>query len=449
MQREYDVIVCGGGTAGFMAAAAAARMGAKTLIVERFSHLGGTAAFGIPFLGIVSGNGEVVNRGMVDELIERLQKQSASFGHARGAYWNTSENNGSYEFALTPFDPEHLKYVAQQMVTEAGGEILYYSIVTGAVVEKGRLQAIEVSNKSGKTLYFAKVFIDATGDADVAYHAGASFLPKVGVQNSSILFRIGSVDLEAFRGELERGVTVQGKGSWHTRVLYQAKAEGAQPSLVHMAGHLTPFEDKSRKITFTAVSFRDGEVFLNATRVAGVDGTDTEALSRAEVQERENVMEVFDALRKSVRGFENAVLLTTSPMGIRESRNIEGDYVITKEDVTGGKEFSDSVARGAYPIDIHDPKGGATQFVFIREGASYGVPFRAMLPKKIEGLIVAGRCISASHEAHGTVRIMGCVLAQGQAAGTAAGLCIQQNKEPRSLSISTLRDQLRKDGALL
>ncbi len=440
--RNYDVIVLGGGTAGFMAAAAAARQGAKTLVLEQFSHLGGTAVYGIPFLGVISGSGKIVNHGMVDELIDMLKEQGDCFGYARGTYWNTPEKPDSYEFSLVPFDPEGLKYAAQRLVTEAGCDVLFNTFLCGAHVEDGQLVSVEAVNKSGFSTFTANVFVDATGDADAVYLAGGQFQDKKRLQNSSILFRIGNVDLDAFKGEMERGETVRGKGSWHTRILEQSKHSGAAPSLVHMAGHFTPFADQSIRITFTAVSLRDGELFLNATRVAGVDGTNAAEVSRAEITERRHVMELMDALRANVRGFENAVLLYTSPLGIRESRNILGDYTMTMDDVLSGARYPDGVACGAYPIDIHDPKGGQTQFHFIQSGGYYTVPYRAMLPAGLEGVLVCGRCISATHEAHGTIRIMGCVLSQGEAAGTAAGMAAKRGITPRSLPAADVRAAL-------
>jgi len=436
--KAYDVIVIGGGTAGAVAAVAAARGGAKTLIVEKDSHLGGTAVYGIPFLGVVSGSGEIVNHGMVSELIDRLQSEDFSFGIARGANWNVPDK---YEFSLVPFDPEGLKFVLQEMCEEAGVEVLFNSILLSAAKEGSQVTQVTVCTKAGLEELKAKAFIDCTGDGDLNEKAGGSFQERGALQNSSILFHIGGVDLEAFHQALEDEDHILGKGSWHTRIIEKSKSEGAPKSLVHMAGHLKPFDDE-RTVTFTAVSYRDGEIYLNATRTAGVDGTDPWQVSRAEFEERRHVLETFRAMKKTVPGFANATLLYTSPLGIRQSRNILGDYTITREDVVEGRSFEDEVARGAYPIDIHDPKGGRTQFQFIKDGGSYEIPYRAMLPKGIDGIIVAGRCISADHNAHGTIRIMGCVLNQGEAAGTAAALCIREGKLPRQLDGKTLKSAL-------
>ena len=439
--REYDVIVVGGGTAGALAAIAAARQGVKTLVVERFGHLGGTAVYGIPFLGLLSGSGEKVYGGLVAELLDRLQAEDFAFGIASGAYWNTPDKPNSYGFNLFPFDPEGLKYVLQEMLLEAGGEMLLHTTLSNVVVENDRITQIEVCSYLSTQQLRAKVFLDCTGDATLIARAGGSFQKKSRTQNSSILFHIGNVDLDAFRAELQNGDRIKGRDTWHTRLIYQQKGVGKPASFVHMAGHLRPFED-DRTVTFTAVSYRDGELHLNATRIPGLDVTDSWDITRGEIEERRHVMELMRAMRKTIPGFQNAVLLNTSPLGIRESRNILGKYTITREDVLSGTAFPDGIARGSYPIDIHDPKGGKTQFQFIAGGSGYEIPFRAMLPAQLEGVIVAGRCISADQNAVGTVRIMGCCLHQGAAAGFAAAACVKENRLPSQLDGVWLKEKL-------
>ena len=300
-----------------------------------------------------------------------------------------------------------------------------------------------MTNKSGEQKYYGKVIIDTTGDADLANLAGASFQPKTKLQNASMIMRIGNVDLDKFVDSLMKGVHVQGWGSWHTRLL---RKEGR---FIHVAGHLTPWKGEAREVTFTAVSARAGEIYLNATRTVNVDGTKADDLSRAEISERRNAFALMKAMTENVPGMENAYLMSTSPIGIRESRNILGDYTLTKDDVIGCAEFADGIARGSYPIDIHDPAGGRTQFTFLRNGGSYSIPYRCLLPSGIENLLVAGRCISATSEAIGSARIMGAVLSQGQAAGTAAALAATGGKTPRALDLSVLKETLLQQGAIL
>ena len=439
--KHYDVIVAGGGTAGALAAIAAARQGAKTLVVERFGHLGGTAVYGIPFLGLLSGSGEPVYGGLVTELLDRLEEAGFAFGIADGAHWRTPEKPDSYGFNLYPFDPEGLKYILQEMLLEAGGEMLLHATVSDVTAADNRITSIRVATYTDVCELSADLFLDCTGDATLVYKAGGSFQPKGHPQNSSILFHLGGIDLDAFRQAMVDGDRIKGRDTWHTRVIYKQKAPNTEATFVHMAGHLRPFEDE-RTVTFTAVSYRDGEIHLNATRIPGLNPVDPWDITRGEIEERRHVMELVSAMRKTIPGCEKAILLSTAPLGIRESRNILGRYTITKEDVLEGRVHPDGVARGSYPIDIHDPKGGKTQFQFIAGGSGYEVPFGAMLPLGLDNVIVAGRCISADQNAHGTVRIMGCCLHQGAAAGTAAALCIQQKLLPAQLDGRKLKERL-------
>ncbi|NLC68626.1 MAG: FAD-dependent oxidoreductase [Clostridiaceae bacterium] len=443
LKNKYDIIIAGGGTAGVIAAIAAARSGAKTLLVERWGHVGGTAVFGIPFLGMFDCKDKKVVSGIPGQLVERMVKEGGSIGYTLGGKW-ADEN---YHFSLAPFEPETYKYVAQEMLLEAGASVLLHTFIMGAVVEDGQIKAIKVCNKSGVHELCAKVIIDCTGDADVAFMAGAPMQDKEQLQNVTIIFRMGNVDIEKFVDALKNSRGVSGWNEWHTRLVTGKKIGSNTSTAVHIAGHFALVE--SQETTFTAVSVAEGEVYINATRTIKIDGSNAEDLSRGEIMERRNVHSIVKQVVKKVPGFEKARLLSTSPLGIRESRNIVGEYILTKEDVIGGRVFEDAVARGAYPIDIHDPKGGRTRFTFIKDGGSYTIPYRCFLPLKVEGLLVAGRCLSATHEALGSARIMGTVMAQGEAVGTAAALAVIDGLSPRKVDINKLRNVLRENGAIV
>jgi len=211
-----------------------------------------------------------------------------------------------------------------------------------------------------------------------------------------------------------------------------------------------PWDDPASRapLTFTAVAQRKGEYWMNMTRTVNIDPTNVDDLTRAEISERKNVVEVTRLLIKNVPGFENAYLSATSPaVGVRESRRVIGEYMLTRDDVLSCRRFEDGVAMGAYPIDIHDPKGGKTQFMFLQEGGSYNIPYRCLVPQEIENLIVAGKNISATHEAVGTTRLQATVMAIGQAAGTAAALAVKSEISPRRMNASDLRSKLRDQGA--
>lgn len=443
MDRKYDVIVIGGGTAGVIAAIAAARNGARTLIVEKNSYLGGVAAMGIPFLGIYDGRDRRVNAGIPQELIERMCREGGCLNGVFGTTWMDPD----YHFSITPYDQECYKYVAQEMVLEAGADILFHTVVSDLCKKDGLIESIELVNKSGKNRYRARIYIDTTGDADVAYLAGVPMVEKQEKQNASMLFSLIDVDVERVYHSLQNGEGISGWKQWHNRILTGPKLDSSEPGVIHMAGHFDGPDGKP--VTFTAISIRKNQLDINATRTVGIDGTNADDLSRAEVLERRHVHELVAQLKAHVPGMEHARLMYTAPIGIRESRNIIGDYQLQKEDVLQGRQFPDSVVRGAYPIDIHDPKGGRTQFQFIRDGGSYSIPYGCFLPRSIENLLVAGRCLSATPEALGTARIMGVVMGQGQAVGTAAALATRSNVSLRALDIKQLQSQLLADGAML
>jgi choline dehydrogenase-like flavoprotein len=435
---HYDVIVAGGGTAGVPAAIMAARNGAKVLVVEKNGHLGGTAVSFIPFLGSLDGNGEKVNHGLYREIIARLEAENACFGYSEGTTWNTPDG---YHFSLVPFDPEIYKYVAQCMIEEAGGKILYHTFITDVHVKEGKITAVEIANKSGKQWLEASVFIDCTGDADLVHMADGNFIDKDARQNCSIVMRLERVDLDMFVEDLKKGRSIDGWGEWHTRVIVGKKVEGERPGMIHLAGHFV-FGAGKPETTFTAVSLRDGEIFLNASRVPGLNAFDGWDVSKAESIERKQVTALYRNLREYVPSFKHAILGGTSPIGFRESRNIIGDYILTQEDVIGGARFDDGVARGAYPIDIHDPKGGRTQFTFIRNRGSFEIPYRSLIPDALNNVLVAGKTISATHEANGSARIMPCVISQGEAAGLAAATCIKHSVDVRDVDAKAMRQEL-------
>ncbi|MBR1920108.1 MAG: FAD-dependent oxidoreductase [Spirochaetales bacterium] len=447
IQKKYDVVVAGGGTAGFAAAVAAARNGARTLLIEKNGWIGGTSVMGVPLLGVFDGNDEQAACGITEEIVQRMVRENGSVGHVRTARWSNNGHMTGDRFALTPFDSECFKYVSQEMVLGAGAEILLGTYITGVEKQGNTITGLHFVNKSGFGQVEASVIIDCTGDADVCAFAGAEMVHKERVQNSSILFTLNGVDLDRAERALEEGDHIDGWGWWHSRIAREKRLDSDREGVIHMAGHFRPYDDQ--EVTFTAISQREGEVYLNATRVAGIDSTDAESLTYGNLQEIRNIHKLVKALKEKVPGFENAYLARTCELGIRESRSVVGDYVLTGEDVFEHRPFEDVVVRGAYPSDIHDPNGGRTQFIFIKDGKSYGIPYRCFLPKGLEGLMVAGRCISASQEANGSVRLQGTVIDHGQAVGTAAALAVKQKITPRSLDVRLLQKVLLEQGAKL
>lgn len=448
--EKYDVVVCGGGTAGTIAAISSARLGARTLLVERDGFLGGTATYGIPFLGFFSGDGTRVVGGAPQEIVDRMVALRGSVGHVRGGTWRTGSGEFDYEFSLTPYDPECLKFVAQEMVLEAGAELMFQSVLISAQLEGNRVLSIETMTPEGRQEVGANIFVDATGDAMLTWLAGfpTEKRGRGNMQNVTHIIRVANVDADRMVECLKAEGAIKGLWDWHIRLTRGPLLDGEE-GFVHVAGHAELWEGKP-PLTFTGVSWRKEEMSFNITRTTEVDPTKAEDINRAEINERRNVAAVIEGMKERVPGLEKAYLVSTSTrVGIREGRRIRGLYTLTEQELIERGEFRDGIARGAYPIDIHDPKGGKTQFGFIKEGGSYAVPYRCLIPEGSENLLVAGRCVSTTGKALGSVRLMPCCMALGQAAGTAAALACQQGTPPMKLDADQLRKRLSKDGAVL
>ena len=410
---DSDVIVVGGGPGGLAAAVASARNGADTLLIERYGFLGGMATAGLvnPFMTYWAGEEQII-RGILDELIERLTKL--------GAYGKGSR---------TAFDPEAFKLVADEMCAESGVRMLLHTSLTDVTRDGSAIKCVETFGKSGKRPACAKVYVDATGDADLAFMAGARCekgRTEDGLtQPMTLNFRVCNVDTERMPGTQERNALYD-----------KAKAEG----------RLTC----PRENVLMFLTTRPTEMHFNQTRITGADGTSSEDLTRAEIEARRQAWEFLAFLRRDVPGFENAEILMSGPqIGIRESRRVIGDYVLTEDDVLVARKFADVIARGSYSIDIHSPTGAGTVIKRLRPGESYDIPYRCLVPLGIENLLIAGRPISATHEAHSSLRIMPICIAIGQAAGTSAALCVKSGSSPRDADVSVLQQALRSQGANL
>jgi hypothetical protein len=456
--KTADVIVVGGGTSGCVAAIAAARTGASTLLVERYGYLGGTATFGNPFHGFMDGHGKLVVRGIPDEIIQRLAAEGGSPGHLRGMQWGPGAPAG-IEYTVTPYDHELIKYVLIKLCEESGVRMLLHAFLAETLMDGNRVRGVAVQTKSGRRELTADVVVDATADGDVAARAGAAF--DYGgqdgeVQNVTLLFKVGNIDVDRALEALKAGNTqLKGWGTWHNKVKIGPRLGETEPAVLgfqaRVSARLAGEKDAERTIILAIASYRKGEAILNLTRTTGIDGTSDEDLTRAELEERKKAVEAVKALRADkVPGFEDCYLLTTSPqVGIRESRRIVGEYVLTRDDVLDGRKFADGIARGAYPIDIHDPKGGPHYFHFIKDGDSYDIPYRCLVPKEVEGLLISGRAVSCDHDALGSVRNQATVAAIGHAAGTAAAMAAKQGVAPRQLSPEALQRMLAAQGAFI
>jgi glycine/D-amino acid oxidase-like deaminating enzyme len=422
MTDRYDVVVIGAGSAGSSAAISAARMGARTLLVDRLAFMGGTSTAVLDTFYAFYTPGERPRRvvgGLGWEVVQRLTAAGVAF-----------ERPNTYGAGTgVTYDQETLKVLWEELAGEAGADLLLHTWATGVRVEEGRIGAVRLWNKGGERLVDASVVVDASGDADLVALAGLPFdnaAQQGRVQSLSTLFKLANVDVQ-------RAASVPKAELWERMREAAASGDYALPR-IEGSWHRTPFA---------------GVVLIHMTRIPNVDATDPEQLTRAEVEGRRQVREYARFLRDRVPGFESSVVVATSPaIGIRETRRIHGDYVLTREDVLTGRRFDDEIALCGAPIEDHHA-GGDTEWQYVASGGVYGVPYRSLLPTGIEGMLVAGRCFSSTHDAHASARSMATCMAMGQAAGTAAAMAAAADVSPRAVDAAALRERLAADGVLL
>jgi hypothetical protein len=325
------------------------------------------------------------------------------------------------------YDPETLKVVWEQLARQSGVQILYHTFVVDTMLEGDTVTGVIAVNKGGFNQIKARVIIDASGDADVAATAGAPYegAKDSPVQSLTTTFRLLNVDVERAR---------QVKKDELHRLMQEASDSDYNLPRREGSVHITPLA---------------GVMATNMTRVGNIDPTDPLQLSEAESEGRQQAMEYTRFLIDKVPGYEHAAVANLSTqIGVRESRRIFGEYRLSRQDVISARKFDDAIAQCGAPIEEHHA-GGDTRWEYLPEGETYDIPYRCLIPQKVEGLLVAGRCLSADHDAHASVRSMGQCMAMGQAAGAAAVLAAQKGIMPRAVSQNTLRQTLLDVGAIL
>lgn len=419
---EAEVVVLGSGAAGCVAALAAARSGADTLLVERYGFLGGTSVMVLDtFYGFYT-PGEQSRRvvgGIPWEMVERLRR-----------FDDVLERPNTYGAGTgVTYDPQALKVLWEQTALESKVRLRYHTFCVSVQSDGDSVAHLVVAGKSGLGIIRGKVFVDASGDADLCHWAGAPYESahlSGQAQSLTTTFRLGNVDesraLKVKRAELER-------------LMKDANLSGE---------YRLPREEGSVHRTTLR-----GVVATNMTRVADVDATDPAELTRAEIEGRKQALEYTRFLRDKVPGYEQAYLINFSTqIGIRETRRIYGEYRLKRDDVLSARRFADAIAQCGAPIEDHHA-GSDTRWEYVPNSDTYDIPFRALLPQKLTNVVVAGRCLSADHDAHASVRSMAQCMAMGQAAGTAAAMAAKANASPRDVEISALQARLHDDGALI
>lgn len=446
---DADVIVVGGGPAGICASIAAAREGAKVLLVEQGGFCGGMATLGMvgPFMTSYDRKGErMIIRGLFEEIVNRMVERGYAIhpSQVRAGTSFTSWIVVGHDH-VTPFEPEGLKLVLDDMLEEAGVKILYHTQFLRPLMNGAAIEGVEVASKSGLQTIYGKVVIDCTGDGDVAARAGVPFEKgneELGLmQPATMFFHICNCDEKAMDADVQAnihnfyrkdGINYR---SFHWRVS-QARENGDWTmNRVSLGLFRMPKPD---------------EWCVNTSRIMNVDATDNESLTRAEIEGRRQAEDILNFLRKYVPGCENAKLKSTgSYIGIRESRHIKGDYRLTADDLLSAKVPEDSILLSANSVDVHGRFGPASNEYVPINGDYYGVPYRSLIAHGVEGLLLAGRCVSADSTAAGAIRVMPPCMAMGQAAGTAAAMAAKAGVSPRSIDAQALRTRLKENNAVL
>ena len=444
--KRYDLIVVGGGISGCMAATAAARCGASVLIIEQYGFMGGmlTAAGVGPMMTFHAGETQVI-QGLTGELIERLVARGKSPGHIFDTV--------GYTYTVTPFDAEAMKQELEEMLLDAGASILYHTMLADVAAQGDRIAAITICNKAGLSELTAQVYVDATGDADLAIWAGVPFTKgreADGVcQPMTMNMKMTNVDIEAIKAyalqhpddfyrlqndtdRLDRAPRLSLGG--FSSIVAQAEASG---ELSFERDGVLLFETNT-----------PGEVIINMSRLKGYDATDPQSLTEAEIEGRRQARELEIFLQTRIAGFENAVVIGTGPMvGVRSSRQIIGLYTLTVEDVLSCRAFDDVIAHSGYPVDIHLDTG--IKYEPFHHGEIYSIPYRCLVNARIGNLITVGRCVSVTFEAQGAMRTTPTVGAIGHAGGVAAFLAVRDGVAAADVSIHALQTVLKGQGAYL
>lgn len=437
----YDILVVGGGPAGIMAALAAAGDGKRVALIEGRGFVGGNLVIGLPILGFLSQKQVPIIRGIPQRLIDRLRAVNAASEH----------RPCPLHVSITLVEPEAVKTVALDMLLEVGVDVLLHTQFSDAIVRDGRIRGVIVEGKSGRSALLADVVIDASGDADVAFRAGVPCEKgneKGGMQPPTLMFCLAGVDTEKLRMSIAKEprtyltdfIPADYFGQNHQYIvvglrepLNRARADGLKIAT-------------ERTILITGL--RAGEVWVNMTRVAGVDGTDQWSLTRGEIEARHQIADIQTYLTRYVPGFEACTFTKTAPcIGIRETRRIVGRTVLNRDDILSCRRWDDAVAVASYPIDLHRPGDAGCTLEWC--GDCYDIPYGCLVPKGVEGLLVAGRPISSTHEAMAATRVMSTCMALGEAAGRAARLALRTGVLPSEIDVSRLRTDLLGNGAYL
>ena len=439
VRDEVDVLVVGAGPAGIMAAQSAALVkGTKVMLLDSRGYLGGNMTIGLPLLGFLGRKGNEIIKGLPLRFVERLRERGQATHH-RACPLHVS---------LTMVDPEGTKRLAWEIMEECGVKVLLYVFAADVIMENGKCKGVVIESKKGREAILAKSIVDCTGDGDILYRCGAEMLygNDEGIaQPPTLMFSMRGVDSRRLRDAVADHPDIYDIDyipNEFFRPMDNCTFVGFRNQIrqAREAGYRLPVE---RTIFMTGMA--EDEWWVNMSRVNGIDATDPEQYTRGEELCIEQNAEIVRYLKAYIPGFENAWLDKVAPfMGVRETRRLVGEYTLTEQDIFDCARFDDAIAVASYPVDLHHPVGGDCSLWWCPD--CYDVPYRCLIPKKVDGVIAAGRDISATHLALASVRVMGPAMCLGEAAGKAAALAVRDNKELRDLDVTELQSALREEG---
>jgi hypothetical protein len=407
-----------------MAAVAAARHGAHVILAERYGFLGGNATAGAvgQFNSWQTASGRKVVAGLADEVVERLRRYGAAGEH------QVFVMSTGHKMDRVEYSPEILKLVLDDMVSEAGVLPLLHAQLLGVECEGRQVSAVQMLTKGGVIKVFPRILIDGSGDLDALRHAGCKFLQLAegeALQPATMMFRFGPVDFDRFDSTPKEEIKSLAQRGYQTGALARAALHASR----------NPYSN---------------DAWFNISRLS-VDATDAMALGKAEIEGRKQAWLAAEFLQAHVPGCESGRLQAfATQIGIRETRRVEGDHILTSQELMGPAIFKDAIASGAYPIDIHPAHGGDLTYKVMDDKHSYQIPYRSLLPINLDNVYVVGRGISADHEALAAIRVMTISMAVGQAAGTAAAMIckLPGPASTRALNVQKLQQHLLEDGGL-
>lgn len=444
-----QVVVVGSGAAGLVAALASARNGSETLLVEYNGFLGGISST-LTWLGFHDQSYRQIVKGIPHEIVTRLRQVGAASDYVLDPKCGSALSLNSHYY----------KCLAMTLVEEAGVNLMLHTQVVDTLREGDRITGVVVQHKSGRQLIYADVVIDCSGDGDVAARGGVAWEKgRTGdglVQSPTLVFRLGGLDREAFvRGCQDPNINYREWLSPYPDLREKMMKRiddmpviitGGYAGLVQQARDAGDFDVPQSRVVGVKLHVPD-QFLVVMTRILGLDPTDVHSLTGSYTAVYQQIPPLIKFFQQWVPGFENAYLMDIAPMlGVRESRRIMGDYILNADDIVNGREFNDVVALGGYHIDIHRPSG---TWVDSRNVKTYDIPLRSLMARDVDGLMMAGKCLSATHEGVASTRVIPICMAQGQAVGTAAALAVESRISIRDLNVKTLQNKLIEQGAEL